>query len=183
MKWIGGLLTIAVIVGWIATATVPAATVSIDPASLKFLPPDTEGIAFVDVAALRNASLIQDARKTGTLEFEKGMANFVYATGLNPEQDVDRITVGKLGTNQILMIVQGNIDKFKAQQYFREKGKEEETYLGQTIFSDGDGGFVFLDGIVLMGSQIDAVKKGLDQMSLPGSASLRSDLTAAIQTI
>src|SRR5262249_14489396 len=40
----------------------------------------------------------------------------------------------------------------------------------------------FFDGIVLMG-QIDAVKKGLDQMSLPGSASLRSDLTAAIQTI
>ena len=31
--------------------------------------------------------------------------------------------------------------------------------------------------------QIDAVKKGLDQMSLPGSAPLRSDLTAAIQTI
>ena len=182
MKWIGGLLTIAVIVGWIATATVPAATVSIDPASLKFLPPDTEGIAFVDVAALRNASLFQDARKTGTLQLEKGMANFVYATGLNPEQDVDRITVGKLGTNQILMIVQGNIDKFKAQQYFRDKGKEEETYLGQTIFRDGDGGFVFLDGVVLMG-QIDAVRKGLDQMSLPGSASLRSDLTAAIQTI
>jgi hypothetical protein len=183
MKWVGGLLAIAVIMGWVATASIPAATVSIDPASLKFLPPQTEGIAFVDVAALRNAALVADVLKTGSLEFEKGMANFVYATGLNPQQDVDRITVGKLGANEILMIVQGNIDKFKAQQYFRDKGKDEETYLGQTIFhDDGNGGFVFLDGVVLMG-QINAVKKGLDQMSLPGSAPLRSDLTAAIQTI
>jgi hypothetical protein len=182
MKWVGGLLAIAVIMGWVATASIPAATVSIDPASLKFLPPQTEGIAFVDVAALRNAALVADVLKTGSLEVEKGMANFAYATGLNPQQDVDRITVGKLGTNEILMIVQGNIDKFKAQQYFREKGKDEEIYLGQTIFPDGDGGFVFLDGVVLMG-QINAVKKGIDQMSLPGSAPLRSDLTAAIQTI
>src|SRR5215468_455640 len=125
MKWIGGLLTIAVILGWVATATVPAATVSIDPASLKFLPPDTEGIAFVDVAALRNAALIQDVLKTANLEFEKGMANFVYATGVNPQEDVDRVTVGKLGANEILMIVQGRIDKFKAEQYSKEKGKDE----------------------------------------------------------
>ena len=34
-----------------------------------------------------------------------------------------------------------------------------------------------------MGGQLEAVKKGLDQMSLPGSAPLRADLTAAIQTI
>ena len=80
------------------------------------------------------------------------------------------------------MIVQGRIDKFKAEQFFRDKGKEEETYLGQTIYHDGDGGFVFLDGVVLMG-QLEAVKKGLDQMSLPGSTPLRADLTAAIQTI
>ena len=26
MKWIGGLLTIAVIMGWVATASIPAAT-------------------------------------------------------------------------------------------------------------------------------------------------------------
>jgi hypothetical protein len=186
MKWVGGFLATAVIMGWVATASIPAAPpVSIDAASLKFLPPDTEGVAFVDVAALRNAALVQDVLKSATLEFEKEfeMANFVNATGVNPEQDVDRVTAGKLGANQILMIVQGRIDKFKAEQYFKEKGSAEETYLGQTIYRDGDGGFVFFDGLVLMGGQIDAVKKGLDQMSLPGSAPLRSDLTAAIQTI
>ncbi len=182
MKWIGGLLTIAVIMGWVATASIPAAPVSIDPASLRFLPPETRGIALVDLAALRNATLVQNALQTATLDFQKGLANFVAATGLDPQKDVDRITVGKLGTNQILMIVQGRIDKFKAEQFFRDKGKEEETYLGQTIYHDGDGGFVFLDGVVLMG-QLEAVKKGLDQMSLPGSTPLSADLTAAIQTI
>jgi hypothetical protein len=183
MKWIGGLLTVAVIMGWVATASIPAAPVSIDPASLKFLPPETQGIAFVDVAALRNATLVQNALQTATLDFQKGLANFVDATGLDPQKDVDRITAGKLGDNQVLMIIQGRIDKFKAEQFFRDKGKEEETYLGQTIYHDGDGGFVFLDGVVLMGGQLEAVKKGLDQMSLPGSTPLRADLTAAIQTI
>ena len=77
MKWIGGLLTIAVIMGWVATASIPAAPVSIDSASLKFLPPETQGIAFVDVAALRNATLVQNALQTATLDFQKGLANFV----------------------------------------------------------------------------------------------------------
>jgi len=183
MKWMGGLVVVAVVMGWVATATIPAAPVSIDSASLKFLPPETEGIAFVDVAALRSTALIQDVLTTTTLDFQKGMANFVYATGVNPQEDVDRVTVGKLGAHEILMVVQGRIDKFKAEQYFRDKAQDQETYLGQTIYRDGDGGFVFFDGLVLMGGQIDAVKKGLDQMSLPGSAPLRSDLTAAIQTI
>ena len=59
MKWIVGLSMIAIAMGWVATATVPAAPVSIDPTSLKFLPQETTGVAVIDVAGLRGAPLVQ----------------------------------------------------------------------------------------------------------------------------
>lgn len=182
MKWIVGVSIIAIAMGWAATATIPAATVSIDEASLKFLPPDTQGVAFIDVAALRSAPLVQDVLKNKGLGLPGPSADFVRATGLNPLQDVDKVTAGKIGARDGLIIVQGRIDKFKVDQFFRDKGKEPEAYLGQTLYHDGDGAFVVLDNLMVMG-QVDAVKKAVEQMQLPGSAPLRSDLMAAIQTI
>ena len=59
MKWIIGVSVFAIAMGWVATATIPAATVSIDPTSLKFLPPETQGLAIIDVAGLLGAPLVQ----------------------------------------------------------------------------------------------------------------------------
>jgi len=41
MKWILGVSILAVTMGWAAMATIPVAAVSVDEASLKFLPPET----------------------------------------------------------------------------------------------------------------------------------------------
>src|SRR5205823_10203696 len=94
MKWLLGASMIAVAMGWVATATIPAAPVSLDAASLKFLPPDTQGIAFIDVASLRNAPLVQDALKNKAVNFPRGLSDFISATGFDPEKDVDKVTVG-----------------------------------------------------------------------------------------
>lgn len=184
MKWIVGVSIIAIAMGWAATATIPAATISIDETSLKFLPPETQGIGFIDIAALRSAPLAKDVlAKIGPPTFEKGhFQEFSMATGLVIERDLDRVTVARVGARQTLAIAQGRIDKFKAEQFFRDKGKEAEAYRGQSLYRDGDGAFVFLDNLVLMG-QADAVKQAIDQMSLPGSIPLRSDLMAAVQKI
>lgn len=178
----GSMIVIAMVMGWAATATIPAAAISIDETSLKFLPPDTQGIAVIDVAALRNAPLVQEAMKNGGLGFPPGFVDFALATGFDPTKDLDKVTVGKVGVRDGLVIAQGRIDKFKAEQFFRDKGKESEAYLGQTLYRDGDGAFLLLDNIVVMGP-IDAVRKAIDQMQLPGSVPLRSDLLAAIHTI
>jgi hypothetical protein len=177
------MIVAAIVVGWAATATIPAAAVSVDDVSLKFLPPDTQGIACIDVAALRNAPLVQTAmqNKVGPA-IPPPLADFVSATGFDPQQDVDKITVAKVGTQNALMIVQGRIDKFKVEQYLKDKGKEPQAYLGQTLYIDGNGAFLLSDNLVVMG-QPDAVKKAVDQMQVPGSLPLRSDLMAAIQTI
>jgi hypothetical protein len=175
---------LAIAMGIAAIAMVPATPVSIDAVSLKFLPPETQGIAFIDVASLRNAPLLQDGLKQKDLQVPGDWADFVSATGIDPERDIDRVTIGKIDARNALFVVQGRIDRFKIGQYLKEKGKlgTSEAYLGQTLYRDRDNACVFLDNVVLAG-QVGAVKKALDQMQLPGSLPLRSDLISAIQTI
>jgi hypothetical protein len=183
MKWVLGAASIfAIAMGWAATTTIPAATVSIDDATFKFLPPETQGIVFIDVAALRNAPFVQDVLKDQKVTPPSGWDEFVKATGTNPEQDIDKVTIGKLNAPDALVILQGRLDKFKIEQYLKDKGKHPQAYLGHSLYLDGDGAFVLLDNVVLLG-KLSAVKKAIDQIQLPGSSPLRRDLMAAIQTI
>jgi hypothetical protein len=183
MKWVLGAASIfAIAMGWAATTTIPAATVSIDDATFKFLPPETQGIVFIDVAALRNAPFVRDVLKDQKVTPPSGWDEFVKATGTNPEQDIDKVTIGKLNAPDALVILQGRLDKFKIEQYLKDKGKHPQAYLGHSLYLDGDGAFVLLDNVVLLG-KLSAVKKAIDQIQLPGSSPLRRDLMAAIQTI
>ena len=60
MKWIAGVSLVAVIFGTAASMTIPAQTITPDLAILKLLPAETQGVAFIDAAALRNTPLVQD---------------------------------------------------------------------------------------------------------------------------
>jgi len=189
MKWIVGVAMISIAMGWAATATIPGATVTIDPTSLKFLPPETQGLAVIDVAGLVGTPLVQDAVKNRPLiqNAPQDLQEFIAATGIDPMKDINTVTVAKLGMKDAFFVVQGRIDKFKVQQYLVGKGKQPDGYLGQTIYydrvdHDKDGAIAVLDNLLLFG-QATAVKKGLEQMQIPGSSPLRSDLLAAIQTI
>jgi hypothetical protein len=134
------------------------------------------------VAALRSAPLFLDTINAREWEDSGKLAEFTGATGIDPRRDVDKVTVAKLGPREGFAIVQGRIDKFKVEQFLKDKGKQSEVYLGQTLYHDGDGALILLDNVVILG-HVDAVKKAMDQAQLPGSLPLRSDLTAAIQTI
>jgi hypothetical protein len=182
MKWVLGVSVIAIVMGWVATMTIPAATMSTDDASLKFLPPETKGIVFIDVAGLRNAPLVQDVLKDKNLIGRRDWGDFAAATGMDPERDIDKVTIGQLDGKDGVVIIQGRINKFKIQQFLKDKGKESQTYLGQTLYRDGNNTFVILDNLVLLG-QLNGVKKAVEQMQVPGSPPLRGDLMAAIQTI
>ena len=182
MKWVLGASIFAIVMGWAATTTIPAATVSIDDAILKFLPPETQGIVFIDVAALRDASFVRDVLKDQKVTAPREWDEFAKATGTNPESDIDKVTIGKLNAQDGLVIIQGRLDKFKIEQYLKDKGKHPQAYLGHSLYVDGDSAFVLLDNVALLG-KLSAVKKAIDQMQLPGSSPLRPDLMAAIQTI
>ena len=180
MKWIGGV-TIAIAMGW--AATIPAATVTIDPTTLKFLPPETQGLAVIDVAGLVGTPLVQDAlKKRPSLNFPGDLQEFITKTGIDPAKDISTVTGARIGTRDGFYVVQGRIDKFKVQQFLIDKRMQPDAYLGQTIYYDKDSAIAVLDNLVLFG-QVDAVKKALDQMQIPGSSPLRSDLLAALETI
>jgi len=182
VKWILGISLMAVAMGFAATATIPAATVPVDAVSLKFLPPETQSLAFIDVGALRTAPLLKDALNGKNINLPAQFDEFLRATGLDVQRDLDRVTIAKMNARQGFAVAQGRIDKFKAEQYFKDKGKQPEAYLGQSLYRDGNGAFVFFDDVVLAG-EVAAVKKAIDQMQLPGSLPLRPELMAALQTI
>jgi hypothetical protein len=182
MKGVFGVFLVAIVMGLAAIATIPAATVTIDDVSLKFLPPETEGIVYIDVAELRSAPLVQNALKSNSPVFQRELDEFMKSTGIDPRQDIDRVTIAKLGARDSLVIVQGRMNRFKIEQFLRDKGGRPQGYLGQTLFRDGNGATVLLDNVAVMG-QDSAVKKAVSQMQAPGSLPLRNDLTAAMQTI
>jgi hypothetical protein len=182
MKWITGLPIVAIAMAWAVSSASPGATITWDDASLKFLPPETQGIAFVDVAALRDAALVRDVLDKGDVGYPRELVDFMSATGFDPMKDLDKLTIAKIGAQDALVVAQGRIDKFKLEQFFKDKGKEPEVYLGQTLYHDRNTTIGVLGTSVLIGP-VNAVKKGIDQMQLPGSVPLRRDLLDAIQTI
>jgi len=183
MKWIVGLSVVATALGWAATMTVPAATITPDESTLKYFPPETQGIAFADIAALRNAALVQDALRKGTsLVMPPGVREFAEQTGFDIQQDLDRVTIGKISARERLVVANARYDQFKAEQFLRAKGKEAEVYLGRSVYHDQGGAVTFLDGVVLFGS-VNSVKTAIDRMTYPGSVQIRNDLLEAIRTI
>src|SRR5207245_7301926 len=114
--------------GWVATATIPAATITPDEAILKYFPPETQGIAFIDAVALRNAPLIQDALNAAQFQsLPPGIAELTERMGFDPRRDLDRLTVGKISARERLIVADARYDKFKAEQFLKDKGKEAET--------------------------------------------------------
>src|SRR5438128_1879734 len=178
MKWIVGVSLFAVIVFAGFTLTIPAQTIVPDQGVLRLLPAETQGVAFIDVANLRIVPLVQDLIAQGSLPATppERLQEFVAATGLDFQHDVDRVTIGRLGVREMLAIVEARYDKFKVEQYINDKGIQSEAHMGRTVYRFGDdGGLSFVDNLIIAG-KLDSVKKAIEQMSLPGNIALNADL-------
>ncbi len=184
MKWMIGASVIAIAMGWAATTTIPAATITPDEATLKLLPSETQGVAFIDVAALHEAPLVKEALASGQFQqFHRDLDRLKAETGFDVHRDLQKVTVATLGPQQMLAIAQGQYDKLKIEQLFNEKGHmTSEVYLGRTLYGDEHKAVTFIDNLIILGDR-NTVKKAVDQMSLPGSQPLRGDLLDAIRTI
>jgi hypothetical protein len=197
MKWILGFTAVAVLVGVAATITVPAQTVTLDEATLKLLPPETEGIAFVDVAGLRGAPLFNELFLSKLPPFPRGLTEFAQATGLEPQRDVDSVTVARTGEHAGVVLVRARYDKFKVEQYIKDKADKigSETYLGRVIYTEDEshrgvpssgessGGVSFIDNLIVAGS-LASVKQVIDRMAAPSQSVVdNADLMKQVRTI
>jgi hypothetical protein len=183
MKWIFGASILALTLGWAGTATIPAATIRPDESILKYFPAETKGVAFVDVAALRSAPLVQSVLNQGRFQsLPPAVNDFEESTGFDVRRDLEHVTVGTISARERLIVAEAHYDRFKAEQYAKDKGAAAETYLGRQIYHNGDGAVTFLDNVILFGTG-DAVKQGLDRITYPGGVQISSDLLDAIRTI
>src|SRR4051812_25038339 len=185
MKWIVGVSVVAAVVFALATTTIPAQTIVPDQAVLKLFPAETQGVAFVDLAALRNSPLGMEVMAQGAPLAPRvpKLQDFIAATGFNFQQDVDRVTVGRLDARRAMFVIQGRYDRFKVETYLADHVTRLDTYMGRSIYEDRDHDFgvTFIDDLVIAG-YTDAVKKAVEQASLPASSiALRADLMAAIR--
>jgi len=183
MKWIVGVsIFVATALGFVATTTIPAATITPDEATLKYFPPETEAIGFVDVASLRDVPLVHDFMFQGPLtSVSPEIGGFVDSTGFDVRRDLDNVMIGRSGRDH-LVVASARYDKFKAEQFLKDKGRDPETYLGRSIYHDNNAAIACLDGVILLGTDT-AVKKAIDQITYPGALQLRSDLLDSIRTI
>src|SRR5262245_54896400 len=186
MKWIAGVLVVAVGFGVLATRTIPAQTVTPDLGILKLMPGETQGVAFIDAAALRNTPLGQEFIAEGRIPTTPPkLDEFVQATGFDFRRDMDRLTVGRLADKRMLLVVEGRYDKFKVERFLSDHVSRLESHMGRQSYEDRDldVGVAFMDTMIIAG-YIEAVKKAIEQASVPASSMLLSDdLLATIRTI
>lgn len=184
MKWVVGVsIFVATALGWVATTTIPAATITPDEATLRYFPAETEAIAFIDAAGLRGAPLVESAIDKGQLKaMPPDFREFVDSTGFDVRRDLDSVMIGKISGRDHLVVANARYDKFKTEQFLKDKGKEAETYLGRAIYHDRDTSIAFLDSVIVAGTDV-AVKKAIDQITYPGALQVRSDLLDSIKTI
>ena len=189
MKWILGVTTIAVVIGVVATMSVPAQTITPDEATLKLFPLETQGVGFVDVAGLRGSTLFNELILQ-KLPHPTELNEFVQATGFDVMRDVDRITAGRISQRDVLAIIQARYDNFKVEQFVKDKADHivTETYLGRVIYrGNGDsehaGGVSFINNLIVAGS-LSGVKQAIDRLAAPAQSIVQNtELMDQIRTI
>ncbi len=174
MKWVIGVISLAVTIAVVASFPGAVEAVNPDEALLRLFPIDTKGVGFVDVAQLRDNPLINELVIDRILRDKpRAIDEFEEQTGLDLESDIQQIMVGRTGEKEFLIAARANYEDFRVEQYFNDKGFDFDTYAGRTLyFPDGDDGAVsFVDGLVLVGSR-NSIQEALDRLNAPSTTAL-----------
>lgn len=183
MKWIAGVCLMALIVGVAATMTVPAATVTLDRNILKLFPRETQGIGFIDVAALRTAPLLQEFLSRHQPTFDGTMGEVLEATGFTPARDLDRVTGGRLGEREILVVIEARYDRLKFEEFMRDKNVAPETYQGWPLYGNAHNAVALVDNLLIAGNPA-AVRGAIERRAAPAPSVLdNAELLASIGSI
>ncbi len=187
MKLVIGVFSLAVTIAVVASFPGTVEAVNPDEALLRLFPLDTEGVGFVDVAQLRDNSLINELVIDRVLRDKpRAIDEFEEQTGLDLESDIQQVMVGRTGEKEFLIAARANYEDFRVEQYFKDKGVDFDTYAGRTMYlldGDDDGAVSFVDGLVLVGNR-NSIQEALDRLNAPSTTAMASqDLLASINSI
>lgn len=116
------------------------------PRPFRYLPPSCVIAVHLDLAGLRNSSLVRQALDSlARPQLEKDYAEFVRATGFDFERDLDSVSLGisgPEGARAVHAVLQGRFDRDKIDRYSSERRQATRTHLGHAInqFAGSSGG-------------------------------------------
>ena len=176
MKWVIGVFSLAVTIAAVASFPGTVEAVNPDEALLGLFPADVEAVGFVDVAQLRENSLINELVIDRILRDKpRAIDEFEEQTGLDLESDIQQVMIGRTSGKGFLIAARANYEDFKVEQYFNDKGLEFDSYAGRTLYllddGDDDGAVSFVDGLVLVGNR-NSIREALDRLNAPRTAAL-----------
>jgi hypothetical protein len=163
---------------------VPTAFAQQGPDELQLVPGNAVVVAYVSVHEVMVSSLRERVRQA-LPQLPDGQREFEEATGINIENDVDRVVAALVpaddGTVNVphsgLIIAAGRFDQVKIESLMRQHGATEETYRGRRMFAAPDSGaglsVAFVEpGLVAIGSTA-LVRSAIDRKD--GGASVRTN--------
>ena len=105
--------------------------------SFRYLPPDSTMAINLDLAGLRNNSMVRRVLDGQTPpQLEREYAEFVRATGFDFERDLDSVSLGisgPEGARVVHAVLQGRFDQQKVEHYSRQHRQDTSTHLGRSI--------------------------------------------------
>jgi hypothetical protein len=144
------------------------------PAELSYVPSDAALVAYCDVQDVMRSELRQRVHKSMPHR-EQGQEEFERETGINLEQDIDRVVaflVPGSGEQQYtgMMIATGRFDVVRLEGLAREHGGTVEDYRGKRLITRAGGegdrnmAIAFLQpGVVAVGDT-SSVKRAIDSV-------------------
>ena len=104
---------------------------------LRSLPPDVSAVVYVDVAELRQGTILKNLAGLGAnATVDQDYRQFVSETGFDYEKDLDRIGIAiqnEGAINHYFALADGKFDRKKIETYLRKNGNSE-TKDGHEIF-------------------------------------------------
>lgn len=162
------------LLGWHYEARARAATDAALPGLLDLAPAGSTFVAYIDMAALRQAPLVQRSMALAQpAQEDRDYQEFERETGFSYQNDLDRVMVaGRAGATQggIIAVAEGRFDEKKIEGYAARSGKVEDRN-GRSIYvlpSPTPGKNVFIS--FLSPSRI-AVSDGADYFAKQGAFS------------
>jgi hypothetical protein len=114
----------------------------------KLVPPETQAMAGVDLAALKAAPIYQRHASMLDIPLMEGASGNI---GLDPRRDIKSLLVSFTG-DQTIAIASGSFSRASIQQKLLANGAHSSKYAEQTLLSSGTGAVSFpRDGVAVAG--------------------------------
>jgi hypothetical protein len=136
------------------------------------------------MAAIRSTPLFKELMATQP-RLPRRLNEFITETGFAIDQDVDAVTVGRLGPRDFLAVIKARYNRQRVEYYLSTKQIPSETLFGRVIHHPDDKAAVsFLDDMILAGTNA-GVRAAIERLaSVPPSDVRRNTaLMDGIRTI